>query len=198
MEFDVSKPVGNRVRSLSILCTRCRVPQYEPVQDDGLYTVVLPSYLVTGGDGFVVIQNEMKKHSSGENPAHSHWVNRFGPPLLTRFCWFFQVIWTFPWCPVTSQGGGGFIRLWRDASRSTTRPVDSSSRSSHWFHWFYCSRYGAGEGASGAPIRTQPEPIHFGFYMWHSVRTDVILFSVSNLPNVSCEGNRRCTTSHNH
>ncbi|XP_038134862.1 5'-nucleotidase-like [Cyprinodon tularosa] len=66
VEFDVSKPVGNRVRSLSILCTRCRVPQYEPVQDDGLYTVVLPSYLVTGGDGFVVIQNEMKKHSSGD------------------------------------------------------------------------------------------------------------------------------------
>ncbi|KAM4529430.1 5'-nucleotidase [Fundulus diaphanus] len=66
VEFDVSKPAGRRVRSLSILCTRCRVPQYEPVLDAALYTVTLPSYLVTGGDGFDVIKNGFKKHNSGD------------------------------------------------------------------------------------------------------------------------------------
>ncbi|XP_014909960.1 5'-nucleotidase [Poecilia latipinna] len=63
--LDVSRPAGRRVRSLSILCTRCRVPRYDPVQDAALYTVVLPSYLVTGGDGFNVIKNGILKHSIG-------------------------------------------------------------------------------------------------------------------------------------
>ncbi|KAM4713650.1 5'-nucleotidase [Anableps anableps] len=66
VEFDVSRPQGCRVRSLSILCTRCRVPRYEPVRDQELYTVVLPSYLVTGGDGFDVIKNGILKHNSGD------------------------------------------------------------------------------------------------------------------------------------
>ncbi|MEQ2196911.1 hypothetical protein XENOCAPTIV_017783 [Xenoophorus captivus] len=77
VEFDVSKSAGRRVRSLSILCTRCRVPQYEPVRDKELYTVVVPSYLVTGGDGFEVIKNGIKKHNSGENSPRPRRVNRF-------------------------------------------------------------------------------------------------------------------------
>lgn len=66
MEFDVSRPAGRRLRSLSIVCTRCRVPHYEAVQEEEVYTVVLPSYLVTGGDGYAMIGEEMLKHSSGE------------------------------------------------------------------------------------------------------------------------------------
>ncbi|XP_008284579.1 5'-nucleotidase-like [Stegastes partitus] len=66
VEFDLSKPAGNRVRSLSILCTKCRVPHYEPVQDETIYKVVLPSYMVNGGDGFSVIKDETLKHNSGD------------------------------------------------------------------------------------------------------------------------------------
>nr|XP_020475124.1 5'-nucleotidase [Monopterus albus] len=66
VEFDLAQPPQQRVRSLSILCTKCRVPRYEPVQDDTVYKVVLPSYLVTGGDGFSVIKEEMLKHDSGD------------------------------------------------------------------------------------------------------------------------------------
>ncbi|XP_072218766.1 snake venom 5'-nucleotidase-like [Leuresthes tenuis] len=66
VEFDVSKAPGHRVRSLEVLCTRCRVPLYEPVQDEALYKVVLPSYLVNGGDGFSMIQSEILKHNSGD------------------------------------------------------------------------------------------------------------------------------------
>ncbi|XP_017295470.1 5'-nucleotidase [Kryptolebias marmoratus] len=66
VEYDVSKPAGHRVRSLSILCTRCRVPDYEAVRDGTVYTVVMPSYLVTGGDGFSMIQQELQKHNSGD------------------------------------------------------------------------------------------------------------------------------------
>lgn len=76
MVLDVSRPAGRRVRSLRILCTRCRVPRYDPVQDAAVYAVVLPSYLVTGGDGFDIIKNGILEHSIGEPNL----------PVLTRFC----------------------------------------------------------------------------------------------------------------
>lgn len=66
VEFDLSEPSGHRVKSLNILCTQCRVPRYEPVQDQTVYKVVLPSYLVTGGDGFSMIRDELLKHNSGD------------------------------------------------------------------------------------------------------------------------------------
>ncbi|XP_045916256.1 5'-nucleotidase [Micropterus dolomieu] len=66
VEFDISKPPGRRVKSLRILCTKCRVPHYEPVEDETVYKVVLPSYMVNGGDGFSVIKDETLKHNSGD------------------------------------------------------------------------------------------------------------------------------------
>ncbi|KAG7508565.1 5-nucleotidase-like [Solea senegalensis] len=66
VEFDVSKPAWQRVRRLAILCTHCRVPHYEPVRDEDVYAVVLPSYMVSGGDGFSMIADEMLAHNSGD------------------------------------------------------------------------------------------------------------------------------------
>lgn len=66
VEFDMSKPPGSRLSRLDIVCTKCRVPRYEPVQDHEVYTLVLPSYLVAGGDGYSMIAEEMSKHNSGE------------------------------------------------------------------------------------------------------------------------------------
>ncbi|CAB1440470.1 unnamed protein product [Pleuronectes platessa] len=66
VEFDLSRPPGHRVTSLLILCTECRVPLYQPVQDEAVYPVVLPSYMVSGGDGYAMIPNEMVKHNSGD------------------------------------------------------------------------------------------------------------------------------------
>ncbi|KAG7249757.1 hypothetical protein CRUP_002773, partial [Coryphaenoides rupestris] len=40
VEYDVHRPVGQRVASLSVLCTMCRVPKYEPVDPDREYRVV--------------------------------------------------------------------------------------------------------------------------------------------------------------
>nr|XP_046228876.1 snake venom 5'-nucleotidase-like [Scatophagus argus] len=66
VEFDVSKPPGSRVRSLLILCTKCRVPHYEPVENETVYTVVVPSFLAMGGDGYSMIKDEALKHNSGD------------------------------------------------------------------------------------------------------------------------------------
>ncbi|KAK7906621.1 hypothetical protein WMY93_015233 [Mugilogobius chulae] len=64
--FDLSRPAYSRVRSLRILCTRCRVPSFDPVQDGSVYKVLMPSYLVSGGDGFSVIRDELVAHNSGD------------------------------------------------------------------------------------------------------------------------------------
>uniref|UniRef100_A0A8C4DDW2 5'-nucleotidase n=1 Tax=Dicentrarchus labrax TaxID=13489 RepID=A0A8C4DDW2_DICLA len=66
VKYDVSKPVNQRVVSLSILCTQCRVPKYEPLEPEKTYTVVMPSYMVSGGDGFTMIKDELLKHNTGD------------------------------------------------------------------------------------------------------------------------------------
>lgn len=124
VEFDLSKPPGHRVQSLSILCTKCRVPHYEPVQDKTVYKVVLPSYLVTGGDGFSMIRDEKLKHSSGETCLSELWKVAFVLICFLIFIYFFQGIWTFLLCPTTSHKENKFIRLLKNGSRFTTQPLD--------------------------------------------------------------------------
>lgn len=142
VEFDLSKPSGSRVRSLDILCTQCRVPRYEPVEDETVYTVVLPSYMVTGGDGFSMIKNETLKHNSGEGFGYFSGFQFFwGDSELKLFrltlLFSFQVTWTFQSCPATSCREGEFIRLLKDASSSTTQRPDCGDRCRHWFYWFH-------------------------------------------------------------
>ncbi|XP_021509531.1 5'-nucleotidase isoform X1 [Meriones unguiculatus] len=64
--YDISRKPGNRVVQLEVLCTKCRVPIYEPLEMDKVYKVTLPSYLVSGGDGFQMIKDELLKHDSGD------------------------------------------------------------------------------------------------------------------------------------
>ncbi|KAK9956332.1 hypothetical protein ABG768_014074 [Culter alburnus] len=64
--YDLSKPPGNRVKSVNVLCTECRVPRYEPLNPKKVYKVVLPSYLVDGGDGYSMIKDQKLKHDSGD------------------------------------------------------------------------------------------------------------------------------------
>ncbi|XP_031703047.1 snake venom 5'-nucleotidase-like [Anarrhichthys ocellatus] len=66
VQYDLSKPVNQRVASVSVLCTKCRVPKYEPLDPEKNYTVVMPSYMVGGGDGFTMIKEELLKHTTGD------------------------------------------------------------------------------------------------------------------------------------
>ncbi|XP_077588046.1 5'-nucleotidase [Stigmatopora nigra] len=66
VEYDLSKPMNHRVASLSLLCTECRVPKYELLNLEKMYTVVMPSYLVGGGDGYTMLKEEKLKHNTGD------------------------------------------------------------------------------------------------------------------------------------
>lgn len=50
--FNAYNEPGNRVVDLQILCTACRIPTFERVQNDRVYRIAVVSYIFTGGDGF--------------------------------------------------------------------------------------------------------------------------------------------------
>ncbi|XP_035385298.1 5'-nucleotidase [Electrophorus electricus] len=66
IEYDLTMPAGQRVKKASILCTDCRVPHYETLLPKKVYKVVIPSYLVDGGDGYSMIKEEKLRHDSGD------------------------------------------------------------------------------------------------------------------------------------
>lgn len=46
-----NRPRGMRVTSVSVLCADCRIPQYEPLHMEKYYNVLVPSFIMDGGDG---------------------------------------------------------------------------------------------------------------------------------------------------
>nr|CAD7397876.1 unnamed protein product [Timema poppensis] len=59
--YDVTKESGKRVVSAMARCGDCRVPTYSPVQTNQTYSILMPSFLVDGGDGFTVFKEKAIK-----------------------------------------------------------------------------------------------------------------------------------------
>eukprot|EP00075_Anas_platyrhynchos_P021484 XP_027310737.1 5'-nucleotidase [Anas platyrhynchos] len=64
--YDLSRDPGNRVISIEVLCTACRVPTYVPLQMDEIYNVTLPSYMLSGGDGYHMLKEKHLAYEKGE------------------------------------------------------------------------------------------------------------------------------------
>ena len=60
--YDLSKAEGSRVVDLQVLCSKCIVPRYVPIEEDNRYQFIAPAFLVSGGDGYIMIKNHMTKH----------------------------------------------------------------------------------------------------------------------------------------
>ncbi|XP_059587780.1 5'-nucleotidase isoform X2 [Alligator mississippiensis] len=75
--YDVSRTPRNRVVSIEVLCTACRVPTYVPLEMDKTYTVILPSFLYQGGDGYNMLKEKSLSYSravdNGTMDATSVW-----------------------------------------------------------------------------------------------------------------------------
>jgi len=61
--YDITKPVGQRVIELKVLCTKCRVPKYELVEDSKTYKIMTAGYLANGGDGYEMFKRNLKHHT---------------------------------------------------------------------------------------------------------------------------------------
>lgn len=60
--YDISRPNGSRVKSLKVLCKACREPSYVPLNLTQIYKVAVPTYIATGGDGFVILRDKAIAH----------------------------------------------------------------------------------------------------------------------------------------
>lgn len=52
VNYDLSKPPGSRVVSVSTRCGESRVPHYHPLKKDEVYGVITSQYVADGGDGY--------------------------------------------------------------------------------------------------------------------------------------------------
>lgn len=55
--YDYNKPAGSRVNSTEVRCAACSVPTYEPLDESKLYSVIVPVFLLEGGDGHSFKEN---------------------------------------------------------------------------------------------------------------------------------------------
>ncbi|KAH8374095.1 hypothetical protein KR200_000315 [Drosophila serrata] len=59
IKFNYSRPMGQRITEFKALCSDCQIPHYERVKTDEYYGVVIPSFLLNGGEGY----NFVDKHN---------------------------------------------------------------------------------------------------------------------------------------
>uniref|UniRef100_A0A224YAC5 5'-Nucleotidase n=1 Tax=Rhipicephalus zambeziensis TaxID=60191 RepID=A0A224YAC5_9ACAR len=52
VQYNLTKPEQDRVKSIEVLCTNCSVPIYENIKCEQTYTIVTADFIVRGGDGF--------------------------------------------------------------------------------------------------------------------------------------------------
>ena len=60
--YNVTNEIGKRVISVDVLCNKCAVPVYSPIDFEQMYRIVGASFLVGGGDGFDVVRDNKQNH----------------------------------------------------------------------------------------------------------------------------------------
>ncbi|XP_073812053.1 protein 5NUC-like [Musca autumnalis] len=54
--YDYNRPAGNRVVSAEVRCAACSVPTFEPLDQTKHYNVIVPFFLLDGGDGHTFVE----------------------------------------------------------------------------------------------------------------------------------------------
>lgn len=72
---------GSRVQSILVRCNECLIPTYEELDLDKTYRLILPSFLTGGGDGLVMISNNLKNVQIGrlDIDVFSDYLSRKSP-----------------------------------------------------------------------------------------------------------------------
>ncbi|CAG9765345.1 unnamed protein product [Ceutorhynchus assimilis] len=64
--YNISKPIGERVVDVKVRCQRCEIPVYEDLDLEAVYSIVVPSFLVGGGDDFTALTDNLKNLIIGQ------------------------------------------------------------------------------------------------------------------------------------
>ncbi|KAJ8967992.1 hypothetical protein NQ314_002526 [Rhamnusium bicolor] len=63
--LNLTRPEGDKVQSVKVRCQACLIPVYEDLDLDKMYRIVIPSFVVSGGDGFTMISDNIKNLKIG-------------------------------------------------------------------------------------------------------------------------------------
>ena len=110
--YDVTKPVGSRVTSVSVRCQNCTYPYYEDLHEDRMYNVLINNYMFGGGDGYDLFKNNVmefldygKLHSwlRCEENSMGEWEQAYGTQkmeaiFILQNCSFPCISWTMYVC----------------------------------------------------------------------------------------------------
>ncbi len=57
--YDLRAPNGQRVVEAKIRCAQCEVPRFEPLAPETEYDILTNDYLIQGGDGYDMLEEEV-------------------------------------------------------------------------------------------------------------------------------------------
>ena len=64
--YDVTREVGNRLESAEVRCGGCDEDTLEPLEDDKVYNVVTSNYVLGGGDGYTMLEENLESRVIGD------------------------------------------------------------------------------------------------------------------------------------
>lgn len=63
--YDVTREVGNRLVSAEVRCGDCDEDTLKPLEDDQVYNVVTSNYVLGGGDGYTMLEENIESRVIG-------------------------------------------------------------------------------------------------------------------------------------
>lgn len=83
VSYDLSHKINNRITEIKVLCQKCEIPRYEPLEDSKIYKVVMTDYVYTGGADFSMFPDAIIPDSTIKGPrdidALSEYVQYISP-----------------------------------------------------------------------------------------------------------------------
>lgn len=81
VKYDITKPLGERVVSLLVLCNDCMIPSYQPLNPLKYYRVITNGYTVTGSTGFLQFSEHGRNKLAGplDNVAFEDYIRQRSP-----------------------------------------------------------------------------------------------------------------------
>ncbi|WAR07537.1 5NTD-like protein [Mya arenaria] len=77
--YDLQQPAMRRVHDVQVRCLTCAVPSYSPLQDEVIYNVLLPTYLIKGGDGYQFEPIEHLRFNTLDVEVTFKYLGKHGP-----------------------------------------------------------------------------------------------------------------------
>ena len=63
--IDLRKPIGSRITKFKVICQTCPDQSFEDIQEDAVYSVTCPSFILNGGDGHTILASQKSNHRNG-------------------------------------------------------------------------------------------------------------------------------------